>query len=208
MSYSSSSKTRPGVVLREFRLSNGWTLGDVHSMTGISVSTLSKIETGKVDPHYTKLMLLSDKLGLDIANLIAAPQATAPQVPSAVHEDVRQPLMLGRRAITRAGDETRRDDPNYSFRMHAADLLQRSLHPMVLTIKARSRQEFGELMRHSGEEFAYVLEGEVEFCSEQYAPVRLSVGDSIYFDAEMGHCWIAVAEGQCTILTVFNNTRQ
>ena len=177
-------------------------------MTGISVSTLSKIETGKADPHYTKLMVLSDKLGLDIAHLVATPQPVAPETLMAVHEDFRKPVLLGRRVITRAGSETKREDPNYGFRMHAADLLQRSLHPMVLTIRARSREEFGDLMRHSGEEFAYVLEGEVEFCSEHYAPVRLSVGDSIYFDAEMGHGWIAVAGGQCTILTVFNKTRE
>lgn len=152
----------PGAVLREFRTLNGWTLADVHTMTGLSVSTLSKIETGKIDPSYTKLMVLSDKLGLDIAHFVAAPQPEAPQAVAAVCEDAQRPPLLGRRVITRAGAESKLDDPRYGFRLHAADLLQRSLHPIVLIIKARSREEFGELMHHSGEEFAYVLEGEVK----------------------------------------------
>lgn len=195
----------PGAVLREFRTLHGWTLADVHTMTGLSVSTLSKMETGKMDPSYTKLMVLSEKLGLDIAHFIAAPQPEATL--SEPRKDAQRPPLLGRRAITRAGTESRLEEAQYGFRFHAADLLQRSFHPIVLTIKARSREEFGEFKRHSGEEFAYVLQGEVDFHSEHYAPVRLGVGDSIYFDAEMGHCWTAAAEGDCQILTVFDRSR-
>ena len=62
------------------------------------------------------------------------------------------------------------------------------------------KAEFGDLIRHPGEEFAYVLMGEVAFHSELYAPVVLKAGDSIYFDSEMGHAYLKAAEGPCRLV--------
>ena len=56
--------------------------------------------------------------------------------------------------------------------------------------------------RHTGEEFALVLEGAVELHTELYAPARLEAGDSIYFDSTMGHAYLAAAPGRCRVLAV------
>ena len=48
----------------------------------------------------------------------------------------------------------------------------------------------------------YVLEGEMEFHTEIYAPVRLTAGSSIYFDAEMKHAHVRVGKGTCRILAI------
>lgn len=197
-------KTGPGAALKALRVRNGWTLADVHAMSGISVSTLSKIETGKIDPNYTKLMKISKSIGVDIGELIGIADAGTTPVerkPDAVTPRVH----LGRRAITRKGAEAALSDEVYDYKVHAADLLSKSLHPMILTVKARSLDEFGPLLQHEGEEFSYVLEGAVTFCTELYAPVRLEAGDSVYFDAGMGHAWIAESEERCTILSVFSD---
>ena len=69
-------------------------------------------------------------------------------------------------------------------------------------IRARSLSEFGEMIRHSGEEYAFVLEGTVELHTELYAPVSLEVGDSIYFDSGMGHVYLAVGNGPCRVLAI------
>ena len=50
-------------------------------------------------------------------------------------------------------------------------------------IKARSLEEAGEFHRHNGEEFIFVVGGELELHSESYAPLRLRAGDSVYFDS-------------------------
>jgi quercetin dioxygenase-like cupin family protein len=47
-----------------------------------------------------------------------------------------------------------------------------------------------------------VLEGEVDFHTSLYAPVRLKTGDSIYFDSGMGHAYIAASEGRVRVLSV------
>lgn len=66
--------------------------------------------------------------------------------------------------------------------------------PIVTRIRARSASEFGDLVRHHGEEFIYVMEGRIEVISEYYDPVTLEVGEGIYLDSTMGHAYV-VAEG-------------
>ena len=81
--------------------------------------------------------------------------------------------------------------------------------PIVTKIRARSVEQFGELVRHSGEEFIYVLQGAVEVHTEFYDPVVLHEGESIYIDSNMGHAYIA-AEGciEATVLGVCSSAEE
>ena len=115
----------------------------------------------------------------------------------------RQSASTGRRSITRAGEG--RAIETTELRPHlypAADLLNKRLIPIIAEIRARSFADFGDLIRHPGEEYAFVVEGEVELHTELYSPVRLKAGDSIYFDSGMGHAYINVGKGVCRILSV------
>lgn len=185
-------------MLRSIRAAKGWTLAEVRDLTGLSISTLSKLENGKIGLTYDKLMKLGRGLNVDMAQLLGQPYQLNAEAPR---------LVSGRRVITRSGEERVVSGGAYEYTLYAADLLNRSLHPMLLDIKARSIDEIDAFTRHSGEEFSYVLEGSVEFHSELYAPTRLDVGDSVYFDAGMGHAYIAAAPGRCRILSVCTNLR-
>jgi quercetin dioxygenase-like cupin family protein len=66
--------------------------------------------------------------------------------------------------------------------------------PILPRIRAHSATEFGDLVRHQGEEFIYVLEGRIEVHSEFYDPVQLETGQGIYLDSSMGHAYV-VGEG-------------
>src|SRR3546814_3723475 len=65
--------------------------------------------------------------------------------------------------------------------------------PILTRIRAHSAREFGELVRHQGEEFIYVLEGRIEVHSEYYDPVALAAGEGIYIDSSMGHAYVVGA---------------
>jgi transcriptional regulator with XRE-family HTH domain len=184
------SQARPGVVVKEERLRRGWTLADASVRTGLPVSTLSKVENDKISLSYDKLVKLSQGLEIDISRLFGG--GDTPQ----------QRSVIGRRSVTRKHEGRSIDTPNYNHRYIAADLLSKSFIPVVAEIKVRSLQEFGELVTHTGEEFAYVLEGTIDLYTALYAPVRLNVGDSIYFDSGMGHAYIAVGEGVCRVLSI------
>lgn len=186
----------PGEVLRGIRTERGMTLAEVSKRTGMPISTLSKVETGKISLSYEKLMRLSRGLDIDITRLFAAPKA-APAGRS---------LTTGRRTITRAGDGPRIRTATYDYVYPSADLLNKSLNPMIIDVRARSLAEFGDMMRHPGEEYALVLEGQCEFHCDLYAPSLMSTGDSVYFDGSMGHAYVAVGEGPCRILSICSAT--
>ena len=84
----------------------------------------------------------------------------------------------------------------------AADLLNKRFVPIVAEIRARSLSEFSEMIRHPGEEYAFVLEGTVQLHTELYAPVTLETGDSIYFDSGMGHVYLSVGASPCRVLSI------
>jgi transcriptional regulator with XRE-family HTH domain len=184
------STARPGAVLKEERLRRGWTLADVSERTGLPVWTLSRVENDKISLTYDKLARLSQGLEVDISRLFGGTD-----VPP-------QETVSGRRSLTRAQQGRAIDTPNYAHLYLAADLLNKSFIPVVAEIRARSLEEFGDMVRHAGEEFAYVLEGTVDLYTSLYAPVRLNVGDSIYFDSGMGHAYVAAGEGVCRVLSI------
>jgi transcriptional regulator with XRE-family HTH domain len=193
---SRSMPARPGAVVRAMREQRGWTLADVSERTGLSVSTLSKVENGKMSLTYDKLYRISKGLDIDIAQLFAA--GSAPQGAAAVPTRG----FSGRRSLSRRGEGTVIDTPNYGHVYPATELLNKQMVPIFGQPKARTLEEFGELLRHSGEEFSVVLEGEVLFHTELYAPVLLQAGDSVYFDSSMGHAYLRVGEGPCRVLTM------
>ena len=67
-------------------------------------------------------------------------------------------------------------------------------HDVITKIRAKTPQEFGDLVHHPGEEFIYVLRGSIIVNTEFYDPVVLGQGQSIYIDSSMGHAYLA-AEG-------------
>ena len=63
--------------------------------------------------------------------------------------------------------------------------------PVLARARAKTLEEFGQLVRHPGEEFTYVVEGETILHTEFYDPIVLKAGDSVYFDSSMGHAYLA-----------------
>jgi transcriptional regulator with XRE-family HTH domain len=178
------------------REQRGWTLAEVSERTGLSVSTLSKVENDKMSLTYDKLSRISKGLAIDIGQLFAAGSAPSEAAPA------RALAFSGRRSLSRSGEGSVIDTPNYGHVYPATELLNKQMVPIFGQPKARTLAEFGELLRHSGEEFSVVLEGAVMFHTELYAPVLLQAGDSVYFDSSMGHAYLRVGDGPCRVLTV------
>ena len=185
---------KPGAILKTLRIEKGWTLARMSRATGYPVSSLSKIENDKVSLTFDKLTRLSAALEVDISRLFGAEAGKSPGLPG------------GRRSITRAGEGRSIESKNYSHTYPAAELLNKRLIPIVVENLAHSLEEFGELVRHSGEEYVYVLEGEVDVYTSIYAPVRLRAGDSIYLDSTMGHAYVAASRAPCRVLGVCSGT--
>ena len=74
--------------------------------------------------------------------------------------------------------------------------------PFKSRVRARSFDEYSDWVRHEGEEFLLILTGSVTFYSEFYEPVVLGEGDSVYYDANMGHMLVSISDEDAHILWV------
>ena len=188
-------QARPGAALKELRAKRGLTLADVSELTGMNVSTLSKIENGKVALTLEKLMRISEGLGVDMTELITPAAREAPKIQGGT-----------RRSVARAGEGQAIEMALGNSLYLASELLNKRIIPIVGDVLAKNIEEYDELLRHAGEEFVYVLEGTLELHLEMYTPLRLEKGDSVYFDSEMGHAYIAVGDEPCRILSICATT--
>lgn len=171
-----------GTVMKSIRSRNGWTLKEMSAKSGIPVSTLSKVEHDRLTLSYDKLQQLSQRLSIRMSDLFAE------------DEEDSAPRVTGRRSIGTIERAARVTTDNYDYHYLCTDLRQKRMIPIITRIRAHSAREFGDLVRHQGEEFIFVLEGEVEIHTEFYDPVALKTGQGIYLDSSMGHAYV-VAEG-------------
>ena len=177
-----ADKPTLGRVLRSLRTRNEWTLKEMSDRTGIPLSTLAKVEHDRLTLTYDKLLQLSERLKIRMSDLFAEP-AEAPAQP-----------VTARRSIGRMDRAIRVKTPNYDYFYLCAELRRKRMIPILTHIRAKSVEEFGELVHHSGEEYIYVLSGKMEVHTEFYDPIVLAAGESIYIDSNMGHAYVA-AEG-------------
>ena len=182
---------RPGAALKALRLKKGWSLAEVSRRSGLPTSSLSKVENDKMELTLDKLLRVSSALDTDMAHLFTV--ASAPP-------EASQPS--GRRSLTRAGEGKLLESPIGHYRYLAYELLNKQSIPMIIEVSARNLEAFGEFNRHPGEELVFVLEGELDLYTTSYLPVNLKKGDSLYFDSNMGHAYIAVGDHPCRILCV------
>jgi transcriptional regulator with XRE-family HTH domain len=184
-----------GSLLRSLRLRNRWTLKEMSARTSIPVSTLSKVEHDRLTLTYDKLVHLSQRLNIPISELFADPAGAA------------EPAVTARRSIGHVEDAVRVNTKNYDYYYLCPELRKKRMVPILARIRAKSAEEFGALVHHSGEEYIYVLKGVIKVLTEFYDPVVLRVGESIYIDSNMGHAYVT-AEGcdEATVLAMCSST--
>ena len=169
-----------GQLIKAERQRRKWTLREMSDRVGIPLSTLSKVEQDKLSLTYDKLQQLASRLGVTMAEFLAQQNAETPTT-----------AFTARRSATGTGNAVRVETANYDYEYLCADLRDKRMVPILTRIRAHSLEEFGELVRHQGEEFIYVLEGCVEVHLQFYTPQTLQVGQGMYIDSTMGHAYIA-----------------
>ncbi|MGN6820447.1 MAG: helix-turn-helix domain-containing protein [Sphingomonas sp.] len=186
-----SEKLTLGAALRSIRQERNWSLANASKATGLSISTLSKIENGQRSLTYDKLVQLAAALSVDVSRLF-----TSGEKKSGVS------LFSGRRSVHRVGEGFEVAANVYTYNYLAHDIIHKRFSPVIMEIHARDPKEFEQLIQHEGDEFTYVLEGEIEVHTEIYAPLRLSPGESVFFDSGVGHAYVNVGKGTARILCI------
>jgi transcriptional regulator with XRE-family HTH domain len=183
-----------GGLIKLVRQENGWTLRQMSDKVGIPLSTLAKVEADKLSLTYDKLQQFTSRLGLTMAEFLSQAE---PQIAAEA-----QPVVMGRRSLTENRTSISIATPNYDYEYLCADLSEKRMVPIITRVRARNIEEFGEPVRHQGEEFIYVLEGTIEVHLQFYTPVTLTVGQGIYLDSSMGHAYTAKDCDSALVLAV------
>ena len=178
-----------GSAIGRQRRARELTLGDLAAACGLSPSFLSLVERGKSTLSLTSLFSVARALDVGVSDLL--PEAPAP-TPAP-----------GKWEITRAGAQPSRTLASgsrvYSFL--GAHFSGRVLEPLLVTVHASAPTEGP--VAHQGEEFAWVLDGELCYVIEDTEYV-LRPGDSIHLISSVRHTVRSANPQPVTVLWIMS----
>ena len=167
-----STKESLGSRIHTVREMRGLSLEDLSSRTGISLETLEKVESQKIIPPLGELIKLGKALEMKMGYFIS-PGVEKPM--TVVHADKRQ-------AISRHGKK-RSEQYGYFYESLAPEKANRFMEPFLITMVP---SEVTELSIHDGQEFIFVLEGEIRAEVTHQVEI-LRPGDAVYYDSSNPH---------------------
>ncbi|MCP5181790.1 MAG: helix-turn-helix transcriptional regulator [Pseudomonadales bacterium] len=169
------------------------TLAMLSGASGISTANISKTENGLISPTYDVLENLARGLGITFSELVSDQDVDAADT---------QRSEAGLVSVNQGQPEAPISSAQYDYFYLSGDLQTKRMVPIIMDLKARSLDDFGELIVHGGEEFIYVLRGRVDVITANHAPQRLRAGDSMYLDSGTGHAFLAAGRLPARILTI------
>src|SRR6476469_2398407 len=165
-----------GPRLKGVRTQRGMTLTGVSTATGISKSTLSRLETGQRRPTLELLLALSHAYRVALDDLVGAPEEGDPRV------RLKPGRVKGRTVLPL----TRQPDGMQAWKI------------VIPTTKVTP-----EPRGHDGHEWIYVLSGHVRLVLGDQDWV-LAPGDVVEFDTQVPHWFGSTGQEPAEILSIFN----
>jgi transcriptional regulator with XRE-family HTH domain len=166
---------KSGSRLASLRGDRKISLSDLSTRSGVPVAEIEGIESGSLSPSIAPLVKLSRALGVRLGTFLDDAGGEGPIVcrGGQAEEVMRAPGRLSPKAGA------------MSFYSLAKDKTGRSMEPFIVDI-APGADLSAAPSTHEGEEFIYVLQGEIEVLYGAEAR-KLGVGDSIYYDSIVPH---------------------
>ncbi len=175
-----------GDRLRQAREAQGFTITELAAKTGIAADELSQLEAGETLLPLGQLIKLSKVLSLKMSDMISAGDKAFTIVRSGE-----------RQAFSRFG-KAKQASHGYEYVSLAPGKKGRLMEPFIVTLLPAAG---GEPSFHDGQEFIYVLEGEMEVIIGSDSEV-LKPGDAVYYDSTSTHLVRAHGDRPVKILAV------
>ena len=167
-----------GAHLRQLRVRRGLSLGEVAKSVGISLGFLSALERAHMSASVGTLRKLANFYKTNILDFFDPAESNSRLVSAA------------KRKVLEAGP---------GVRMELLAWGNTVMEPHLFRIAPHAGS--GERYAHEGEEFLYVLRGEL-CISLQEVQYRLKTGDSFYFESAMPHHWMNPGRKETWVLWV------
>jgi transcriptional regulator with XRE-family HTH domain len=158
-----------GPRLRALRVRRNLTLNEVSASSGVSASTLSRLESGQRRPNLELLLPIAQLYGVPLDDLVGAPRTGDPRIHL--------------RPIEHAG-------------MTAVPLTRRpgGVQAFKMLLSGASRDSDPNLQVHEGYEWMYILNGSLRLILGDNDFV-VGAGEAVEFDTHTPH-WFASADGR------------
>ncbi|MFH0726125.1 MAG: XRE family transcriptional regulator [Pseudomonadota bacterium] len=175
-----------GERLRDLREKKGIDLESLATITGLDIGFLAGIEGKEVQPQLGTLIKLSKALDSAFGRIVSGEghkqySVTRKGEQKAVH---RSTGMKGKKHL-------------YTYSSLASEVRERHMETFMVTLEENPE---GALSLHDGEEFIYVIEGDVTAHVGE-DQIALAPGDSIYYLSSVPHV-VAAKKGTAKILAV------
>jgi transcriptional regulator with XRE-family HTH domain len=169
-----SQELRVGERIRELRESKGLSLQDMANRTGYSSALLSQVENHFISPPLGGLIKIAKALEVKVGTFFGDEPRESYAI---VRKDERKHIS---RFASKEGVSY-----GYSYESLGFDKKDRQMEPFLVTLEpATVKSE--KLSSHDGEEFIFVLEGEMETILGDHKDI-LYAGDCIYYDSTIPH---------------------
>ena len=136
--------------IKSIRLSKGISRERLANVLQVDEDYIKLIEETDAEPSVSDLLKIASALGTDIAALIYG-------------KELKQKSAIVTRADSRVPVE-RKESLNYESL--APNYSGRHIEPFILDVFSKTEEEY-EFSRHKGEEFHYVLEGQLKIIVEK-----------------------------------------
>ncbi|MFB7252496.1 helix-turn-helix domain-containing protein [Microbacterium sp. NPDC056234] len=164
-----------GARLRQVREKKNLSLGNLSRITGISKSTLSRLETGQRKPSLELLLPVAAALGVPLDEIVVAPRIVDPRMPQKAQR-------AGGRVII--------------------PLSRNQGEPKAYKLTIPASESSPSTRTHPGYEWLYVLSGRLRLILGDY-DLTLGPGEVAEFDTQQAHWFGSTGKGEVEILSLF-----
>jgi transcriptional regulator with XRE-family HTH domain len=165
---------RVGEKIKQLREKKGLSLKEVAEATGFSTALLSQMENHLVSPSLGSIIKLAKALELRVGDFFGETQGEPFAI---VRKDERKKIS---RFASKEGVSY-----GYSYESLGFEKRNRRMEPFIVTLEPATLKT-SKTSVHEGEEFIFVLEGEMEVILGDHTDI-LFPGDSIYYDSNIPH---------------------
>ncbi len=171
------SKNVVGAKIRGFRESKNISVEEIAQRSGLSVEQINSIENDVNLPSLGPLIKIARALGVRLGTFMDDNDALGPVVCRAADREANTSI-----SFSNGATDARK---HMEYHPLAQQKAGRHMEPFVIDINPEQNPEF-QLSAHEGEEFIFVMSGEVEiiYGKDKYA---LHEGDSIFYDSIVKH---------------------
>ncbi len=174
-----------GKKIREYRLRKDWTLADLSKRAGVALSTLSRIESGKMTGTLESHVQIAHALGVRLPELYADLDSPGPMVE---HRHGNHP------------SDQYKQGKGASFTILTSNALHKKMLPTLVTLQA-GKNTSQERSPVGTERFLYLLKGAIDVEAGEER-VTLKVGDSLYLQASLSHQLKNTGSGPAVVLSM------